>query len=135
MQNNLYRIIKNPSNFRGVFCLCLFFVGISSYSQPQLKLKDVKKNFGFVKKGDVVTIEYEFTNIGNQPAIITEIKAECSCTTVEFPKQPISPGQSEKIIVKFDTKTVYDRQDRTVEIISNAKNSSQKLRFKGVVLK
>ena len=40
-----------------------------------------------------------------------------------------------KVIVKFDTKSVYDRQDRIVEIISNAKNSNQKIRFKGVVLK
>ena len=135
MQSNSYNILKNPSNFRGVFCFCLFFLSLYSYSQPQLKLKDVKKNFGFVKKGEVVTIEYEFTNTGNQPAIITEIKAECSCTTVEYPKHPISPGQSEKIFVKFDTKTVYDRQDRIVEIISNSKNSPQKLRFKGVVLK
>ncbi len=80
-------------------------------------------------------MEYDFTNTGNQPAIITEAKVECSCTSVEFPKQPISPNQSAKIIVKFDTKSVYDRQDRNVEIISNAKNSNQKIRFKGVVLK
>ncbi len=45
------------------------------------------------------------------------------------------PNQSDKIVVKFDTKSVYDRQDRIVEIISNAKNSNQKIRFKGVVLK
>ena len=106
-----------------------------SYAQPQLKFTNTKKSFGFVKKGEVVTIEFDFTNTGNQPAIITDAKVECSCTTVDFPKQPIAPNQSAKVIVKFDTKTVYDRQDRIVEIISNAKNSTQKIRFKGVVLK
>lgn len=106
-----------------------------SYAQPQLKFTNTKKSFGFVKKGEVVTIEFDFTNTGNQPAIITDAKVECSCTTVEFPKQPIAPNQSAKVIVKFDTKTVYDRQDRIVEIRSNAKNSTQKIRFKGVVLK
>lgn len=135
MRNNFNIKFKSPSIFRGAFCLGLIFISCISYAQPQLKFKDLKKNFGFVKKGEVVTMEYEFTNIGNQPAIITESKVECSCTTVEFPKQPIAPNQSDKIVVKFDTKTVYDRQDRTVEIISNAKNSSQKIRFKGVVLK
>ena len=96
---------------------------------------DTKKSFGFVKKGEVVSLEFDFTNTGNQPAIIKEARAECSCTTVDFPKQPIAPNQSAKVIVKFDTKSVYDRQDRIVEIISNAKNSNQKIRFKGVVLK
>jgi len=134
MQNNLNIVSKSPSSFRGAFCLFLLFIGITSFAQSQLKFKELKKNFGFVKKGEVVIIEFEFVNSGNQPAIITEAKVECSCTTVEFPKQPIAPGQSEKIVVKFDTKTVYDRQDRTVEIISNSKNASQKIRFKGVVL-
>ena len=106
-----------------------------NYAQPQLKFSETKKNFGFVKKGELVTMEFNFTNTGNQPAIITEAKVECSCTTVDFPKQPIAPNQSAKVIVKFDTKSVYDRQDRIVEIISNAKNSAQKIRFKGVVLK
>lgn len=113
----------------------LFFISMVVYAQPQLKFKDLKKSFGFVKKGEVVTIEFDVTNSGNQPAIITEAKVECSCTTVEFPKQPIAPNQTGIIVVKFDTKSVYDRQDRIVEIISNAKNSNQKIRFKGVVLK
>lgn len=104
-------------------------------SQAVLKFTDTKKNFGFVKKGEVVKLEYDFTNLGNQPLIITEAKVECSCTSVEFPKQPLAPNQSGKVIVSFDTKSVYDRQDRIVEIISNAKNASQKIRFKGVVLK
>lgn len=88
-----------------------------------------------MKKGEVVTLEFLFENTGNQPLIISDIKVECSCTSVEYPKQPIAPGQKDKIIVKFDTKSTYDRQDRTLEIISNSKNNPQKIRFKGVVLK
>lgn len=135
MHINYFIIFNNPFRNGRVFCLFFLFLSIFSFAQPQLKFSDTKKSFGFVKKGEVVSLEYDFVNIGNQPAIITESKVECSCTTVEFPKQPIAPNQSAKIIVKFDTKTVYDRQDRTVEIISNAKNFNQKLRFKGVVLK
>ena len=135
MQNNQYNILKNPFRNGRVFCFSLFLMSLVSYAQPQLKFSETKKNFGLVKKGELVTMEYSFTNTGNQPAIITEAKVGCSCTTVEFTKQPIAPNQSDKIVVKFDTKSVYDRQDRIVEIISNAKNSNQKIRFKGVVLK
>lgn len=136
MQNNFKKSFKNPSNFRRVFCLTLFLIiVVIAKSQAVIKFTDAKKNFGFVKKGEVVKLEYDFVNEGNQPLIITETKVECSCTSVEFPKQPIAPKQSGKIIVSFDTKSVYDRQDRIVEIISNAKNATQKIRFKGVVLK
>jgi hypothetical protein len=135
MLNKLKNNIKNPFRNGRVFFFCLFLISTMAYAQPLLKFKDTKKSFGFVKKGEVVTLEFDFVNTGNEPIIITEAKVECSCTTVEFPKQPIAPNQSAKIIVKFDTKSVYDRQDRIVEIISNAKNSKQKIRFKGVVLK
>lgn len=131
--NTLYS--KNLSVTRGVFCLCLLAIHFVSYAQANLKITDAKKNFGFVKKGEVVKITYIFTNTGNQPLLITDAKVECSCTSVDFPKQPITPNQTNTITVSFDTKSVYDRQDRTVEIISNAKNSIQKIRFKGVVLK
>lgn len=135
MQNKLYKQFKNPSKFRGVFCLCLFFISLLNYAQPQLKFTNSKKSFGFVKKGEIVKIEFDFINSGNQPLVITNAIVECSCTTVEFPKQPIAPNKSAKVIINFDTKSVYDRQDRVVEIVSNAKNSKHKIRFKGVVLK
>lgn len=135
MLTKLNNIFKNPSNFRGVFCLYLFFVSLLNYAQPQLKFTESKKSFGFVKKGEIVNIEFNYVNSGNQPLIITNANVECSCTTVNFPTQPIMPNEYAIITVHFDTKSVYDRQDRIVEIISNAKTPLQKIRFKGVVLK
>lgn len=136
MENNFLISFKNPSNFRRVFCLSLFSIlALTISAQANLSFKDAKKSFGMVKKGEVVKLEFDFTNNGNEPLLITDAKVECSCTTVDFPKQPIAPNQTAKVIVIFDTKSVYDRQDRVVEIISNAKNSHQKIRYKGVVLK
>lgn len=108
---------------------------VQSFAQAKIRFDDAKKSFGFVKKGEVVSLDYGFTNEGTEPLVITDALVECSCTKVDFPQQPTAPGQKNKITVKFDTKTVYDRQDRIVEIVSNAKNSPTKIRFKGVVLK
>lgn len=134
MLNNFFVNIKNPFSIGRVFCLfCLLVCTVVLKAQPKLSFKKQKENFGFVKKGEVVKIEFHFINTGNEPLIITETKVECSCTSVEFPKHPVAPNQSGLIVVLFDTKTVYDRQDRTVELLSNVK--PVKLRFKGVVLK
>jgi hypothetical protein len=135
MLNNSNIIHVNPSIVRGVFCLCVFFITHIAFAQPQLKISDAKKNFGFVKKGEVVEIKYEISNVGNEPLVINDAIVECSCTTVDFPKFPIMPLQKASITVKFDTKSVYDRQDRAIEIVSNSKINKQKIRFKGVVLK
>jgi hypothetical protein len=118
------------------FLISLFFL-ISTLLSAQAKIKftDSKKNFGFVKKGEKVELLYEFINEGNQPLIISEAKAECSCTSVTWPKEPVAPGQKNTIKVVFDTTPTYDRQDRTVEVISNDPSSPAKVRFKGVVLR
>ncbi|MCW3076045.1 MAG: hypothetical protein JWO32_654 [Bacteroidetes bacterium] len=116
-----------------ITCL-LLFICVTAAGQAKMKIKDAKKSFGFVKKGGIVRLEYEITNAGNAPLIISGTEISCSCTTAEYPKQPIAPGQSAKVIINFDTKTVYDRQDRIIELISNDSGSPHKLRYKGVVL-
>jgi hypothetical protein len=116
------------------FILILFFFGHALWSQPILKIEDSKKNFGFVKRGKVILFEYKIENSGNEPLLLTDAKVECSCTKVEIPSRPILPKEKAKIIVNFNTQTVYDRQDRLIQIFSNDKNSPATLRFKGVVI-
>ncbi len=117
-----------------IFLLLLGFT-TSFFSQAKLEIKDAKKNFGLVKKGEIVKLNYEISNKGKEPLIITNVEVSCSCTSVEFDKKPVLAGQTTTVTVIFDTKTVYDRQDRTVLVQSNDKGSPHKLRYKGVVLK
>jgi hypothetical protein len=104
-------------------------------AQAKLKFADPKKNFGFVKNGEEVKLSFSFTNTGNQPLLIDEAKATCSCTRVIWPKEPVLPNQSKNIEVIFDTSPAHGRQDRIIEVFSNDADSPQKIRFKGVVLK
>lgn len=101
----------------------------------EIKFKETKHNFGFVHEGDTVKLDYELKNIGDKPLIISNYEVECGCTKMESVPNPIEPGQSYILKVTFDTHQKYDRQDRIIKIISNAKNSPSELRFKGVVLK
>ena len=142
LQNNLnIKNLKSPPQKRGIFYLKTFIIlllllGITINAEAQAKIKftETKKDLGKVKKGDIVSADYEYKNEGDQPLLITDAKFDCSCTSVDFPKQPIAPGQSSKLTVKFDTKSAYDRQDRKIEIISNAKNSAS-VRIKCFVVK
>ncbi len=136
MKRLLY-LFKSPLPVRQrVFCLALMVLAaLQVQAQAKLTFKDSKKSFGMVRKGDRVNVAFVFSNTGNQDLEILDAKAECSCTSVDYPKYMIKPGQTDTIIVHFDTHSVYDRQDRIVEIISNASKASQNIRFKGVVLK
>ncbi|TAL61765.1 MAG: DUF1573 domain-containing protein [Bacteroidetes bacterium] len=118
-------------------CGIFFFSLLNAQSKSNsvyIKFKDTKYNFGFVKQGTIVKTEYFFENTGKTPLIISNIEVTCGCTIAEFPHHPIRQGESGMILITFNTKEKYDRQNRTVEVISNASNSPTKLRFKGVVL-
>jgi hypothetical protein len=138
--DNSLNIFRNPhGNTVGIFCFrkLVFFLAVlfstSCFSQARLEVREAKKNFGFVKRGELVKNEFEITNAGNEPLLIKDVEISCSCTTVDFPKQPILPGQKEKVSVNFNTTTVYGRQDRVVYLISNDPKSPAKLRYKGTV--
>ncbi|HLC83234.1 MAG TPA: DUF1573 domain-containing protein [Bacteroidia bacterium] len=113
-----------------------FIVVLSTKGFPQeIKFKETKHNFGFVHEGDTVKLNYELKNVGDKALIISNYEVECGCTVMEKVDKTIEPGETYIIKITFDTHQKYDRQDRTVKIISNAVNSPSELRFKGVVLK
>jgi len=121
---------------RYIFIIILVVLcGFQSVAQAVIKFEKSTQHLGFVRQGDTLNFQYEFTNTGNQPLIITDTKVECGCTVVEKPADPILPGKQGVIRVIFHTNSAIDRQDRTVTILSNATNSPSVMRFKCVVLK
>ncbi len=135
-------INKDPlSSAKGIFCfkslavICLLISCFTLHAQPRIQVTESKKNFGSVKRGEVIKNEFEITNIGNQPLIITDVEISCSCTSVDFPKEPILPNEKKKVLVNFNTATVYGRQDRVVLLNTNDPSGSVKLRYKGIVSK
>lgn len=92
-------------------------------------------DFGVIKQGDVVEDVFKFKNTGNAPLIISSATGSCGCTVPEPPKDPIAPGQSSEIKVKFNSTGKEGIQNKTVTIIANTlPNTESKLTVKGTVL-
>ena len=82
--------------------------------------------------------EFKITNVGKTPLTITSVTGECGCTatTIDgkpgWPQEPILPGKSGVIKVKYDTKR-EGRFEKNVTVTSNAKFSTIKIRIKGEI--
>lgn len=94
--------------------------------------KDVH-DFGTIKNGADASYEFEFTNTGKEPLIITDAKGSCGCTVPQWPKEPIMPGKVGKIKVTYDSKRT-GKIDKKVTITSNAKTATKEIFIKGEVL-
>lgn len=105
--------------------LLVAVVGFSSLSFGQAKIeftaKDNTIDYGTVSKdSDNGMRTFEFKNTGNAPLIISNVQSTCGCTVPSFPKDPIMPGKSGKIDVKYNMTPGPIRKTITVE--SNAAN-------------
>lgn len=62
--------------------------------------------------------ELSFTNTGNEPLILTDVKSSCGCLVPEWPKEPIMPGQSNIIKARYDIKRIGPI-NKTINITTN----------------
>jgi len=117
------------------YLLIIFSLFISStlFAQAKIKFEEKSHKFKKTKEGILLKHAYLFTNIGDQPLTLSNIKVACTCTTFEFPKKPILPGKQGVIHVRFDTHNKIAWQNRTLEVYSNAVNSPEVIRFKVMV--
>lgn len=90
-------------------------------------------DYGSIKYGADGSCTFEFKNNGTAPLIISNAKGSCGCTVPEWPKEPIAPGATGVIKVKYDTKRP-GAINKSVTITSNAVNEPTKvIRIKGTV--
>ena len=56
--------------------------------------------FSPVKKGTDLEHSFYFVNNGDAPLVLTNVKGSCGCTNVDYPENPINPG--EKGVIKAE---------------------------------
>lgn len=92
-----------------------------------------KYDFGSlkIKSTPTITVDFEFTNIGNEPLVILSADVSCSCLSADYIKKPIPPGEKGKVTIRVDTKDQPGEFNKSVFIKSNAVNDLELLRIKG----
>ena len=126
---------------KNLFTLLLISLfSISIYAQEataKIEFKDDTVDYGKIENGSNGVRTFTFTNTGNAPLVITNVKSSCGCTVPKKPTAPIAPGKKGEIEVKYDTKrTGFIR--KTITVTSNAtnvKNGVSYLKIKGEIKK
>ncbi len=82
-------------------------------------------NFGEIKQGEIVKHTFRFTNAGEAPLLISKIETTCGCTTPNYTREPIAPGQSGEIEVEFNSAGKAGMQNKVITIYANTKNQRE----------
>ncbi len=110
------------------------FIGFAANAQQaKISFKEDTVDYGTIAKGSDGVREFEFTNTGDAPLIISDVKSSCGCTVPKKPDGPIAPGATGTIQVKYDTNRIGPIR-KTITVYSNASEPMVALKIKGKVL-
>ncbi len=106
-------LVNNPATANGIDTAKLGQL-------PTMDFTDTLHNFGNMREGETVTYDFEFKNNGKGPLIISNASGSCGCTVAEYPNEPVPPGQSGKMTIKFNSAEKMGHQEKSVTINTNA---------------
>jgi hypothetical protein len=114
----------------------ILFVGLIGYATQaqaaKIVFEETTIDYGEIEKGADGVRTFKFTNTGDAPLVIEDIKSTCGCTIPKKPDGPIMPGASDTIQVKYDTNRVGPIR-RSISVYSNADEPIITLNIRGTV--
>lgn len=118
-------------------CLCAQDVAPvqDTTNGPKIQFTSTVHEYGTMQKGADGNCEFTFTNTGNEPLVLSNVRASCGCTTPSWTQKPVLPGQTGTIKVRYNTNNI-GTFTKSITVTSNAVNTPRvQLKIKGNVLK
>jgi hypothetical protein len=112
------------------------FINSNSYlmgDKTIIEFAQSNLDLGKIREMESKKAEFMFKNIGENVLTIFEVETSCGCTNAEWTKGPIKKGESGKVIVVYDAKTV-GRFSKSIEVFCNIEFSKIELRIEGEVI-
>jgi hypothetical protein len=90
-------------------------------------------DFGKIVKNSPAVVEFEFKNKSMIPLVINSVRPTCGCTVADYPREPVKPGKSAKITVRYNTRSV-GHFTKSIIVSTNASEGETRLIIKGEVV-
>jgi hypothetical protein len=110
-----------------------FTASAQDNEKAEFKFNEEKHDFGKIPQGTPVTTVFEFTNIGKEPLILTEVRPTCGCTIADYTKTPVKSGEKGVIKITYNAQAVAPF-NKTIVVTSNAKTPTKYLNIVGEVV-
>ena len=107
---------------------------VSAQEKAEIQFKEETIDYGKINRGSNGLRVFEFTNTGDAPLVITNVRSSCGCTIPKKPEESILPGQQGKIEVQYDTNRAAGPFRKAITVSSNASNPTKILKIKGELI-
>ncbi|MGV8139578.1 MAG: DUF1573 domain-containing protein [Mangrovibacterium sp.] len=116
---------------------CLLFL-LTACSTPAtrndagIRFNEQEHDFGSLAYKKAVEYQFEFTNPGETPLVITDVKTSCGCTAARWTGTPVKTGKSGMINIGYDAEFpgIFSKE---ISVRYNGPDSPVVLKIKGEV--
>jgi len=100
---------------------------------PAITFDKTEHDFGEIEAKTAVETIFSYTNTGDAPLVITNIKSSCGCTVPsDWSKEPLSPGETSKFTVKFNG-SGKNSVSKTITVTANTEAGKETVKIKAFV--
>jgi hypothetical protein len=103
-------------------------------TKASIKWEKTTYDFGQIEKNSPAVVEFEFKNKSMVPLVINSVRPTCGCTVADYPREPVKPGKSAKITVKYNTGSI-GHFTKSIIVSTNASEGETRLIITGEVIK
>lgn len=130
---------KNLLVLTGVLMLAISLSGFSQNETkvdgPKIEFDKETHDYGTIYINGDGNCVFTFTNAGNEPLLLTNVRAGCGCTVPQWPREPVLPGESAEIKVRYTTLNRPHKINKSIVVTSNSiEKNTIVLRIKGEVV-
>jgi hypothetical protein len=113
--------------------ICLF--SAIGRAQPVITWEKTKHNFGsFKEEAGQQTVKFTFTNTGNQPLILSNVKTNCNCLATTYSTEMIQPGAKGYVNATYDPRNRPNEFTKIITVTSNTEKPTSILTVEGKVI-
>jgi hypothetical protein len=102
-------------------------------TKASIEWEKTSYDFGKILKNSPAVVEFEFKNSSMIPLVINSVRPTCGCTVADYPREPVQPGKSAAITVKYNTRSI-GHFTKSIIVSTNASEGETRLIIKGEVI-
>lgn len=97
---------------------------VNKDGSPDIEFEKKTHDFGEIPQGQDAAYSFKFTNTGDAPLTLKNVKPSCGCTTPKWPREPIAPGETATIKAVYDAAST-GRFQKSITVTTNVENNSR----------
>ncbi|MGB5418602.1 DUF1573 domain-containing protein [Algibacter sp.] len=100
---------------------------------PVIEFDKTDHDFGEIEAKAAVETTFKYTNTGDAPLVITDIKSSCGCTVPQnWSREPLLPGDSGEFSVKFNGSGA-NKITKTITVTANTEKGAEVVKITAFV--